>query len=192
MTYIWENGMADDHVYRVIEITGSSTKSIEDAIQVAVARASKTLRQLRWFEVVQTRGHLDEGKIQHYQVTLKIGFTIDDGDDVDGLARWRGPISRCGPRCPKANASASTTGTKPTTCPGRCAPSRRAVPGAAGAARDPGEVHVAFYEFDSVEAAEAATAPDKIAPLVADFDRVWGDRVTRRRAILDVVQEIGP
>ena len=55
---------------------------------------------------------------------------------------------------------------------------------------DPG-VHVAFYEFDSVEAAEAATAPDRIAPLITDFDRVWGDRVTRRRAILDVVQEIG-
>jgi hypothetical protein len=53
-------------------------------------------------------------------------------------------------------------------------------------------VHVAFYEFDSAAAAEAATAPDKIAPLVADFDRVWGDRVTRRRAILDVVQEIAP
>jgi hypothetical protein len=53
-------------------------------------------------------------------------------------------------------------------------------------------VHVAFYEFDSVEAAEAATAPENIAPLVADFDRVWGDRITRRRAILDVVQEIGP
>ena len=60
---------------------------------------------------------------------------------------------------------------------------------------DPGNgsrVHVAFYEFDSVEAAKAATAPDTIAPLVADFDRVWGDRVTRRRAILDVVQEIEP
>jgi hypothetical protein len=53
-------------------------------------------------------------------------------------------------------------------------------------------VHVAFYEFDSVEAAEAATAPDTIAPLVADFDRVWGDRVTRRRAILDIVQTIEP
>ena len=51
-------------------------------------------------------------------------------------------------------------------------------------------MHVAFYEFDSVEAAEAATAPDKIQPLVADFDRVWGDRVTRRRAILEIVQEI--
>lgn len=70
--------MADDHVYRVIEITGSSTKSIDDAIQIAVSRAAKTLRHLRWFEVVQTRGHLDQGKIQHYQVTLKVGFTIDD------------------------------------------------------------------------------------------------------------------
>jgi hypothetical protein len=53
-------------------------------------------------------------------------------------------------------------------------------------------VHVAFYEFDSVEAAEAGTAPDKIAPLAADFDRVWGDRVARRRAILEVAQEIEP
>jgi flavin-binding protein dodecin len=79
MIFDKENGM-DDHVYRVIEIAGSSTKSIDDAIQSAVARASKTLRHLRWFEVIQTRGHLDEGKIQHYQVTLKIGFTIDDGD----------------------------------------------------------------------------------------------------------------
>ena len=70
--------MAEDHVYRVIEITGSSAKSIDDAIQIAVSRASKTLRHLRWFEVVQTRGHLDQGTIQHYQVTLKVGFTIDD------------------------------------------------------------------------------------------------------------------
>jgi hypothetical protein len=56
---------------------------------------------------------------------------------------------------------------------------------------DPG-VHVAFYEFDSVEAAEAATAPKTIKPLVADFDRVWGDRVPRRRAIVEVVQELMP
>ena len=68
----------EDHVYRVIEITGSSQNGIEDAIQTAVARASRTLRNLRWFEVIQTRGHLEGGKIQHYQVTLKIGFTIDD------------------------------------------------------------------------------------------------------------------
>jgi flavin-binding protein dodecin len=73
-----EDGMSDDHVYRVIEITGSSPKSISDAIQIAVNRASKTLRNLRWFEVVQTRGHLDGGKISHYQVTLKVGFTLDD------------------------------------------------------------------------------------------------------------------
>jgi hypothetical protein len=53
-------------------------------------------------------------------------------------------------------------------------------------------VHVAFYEFDSIAAAEAAVAPDKIAPLVADFDRVWGDRVARRRAVLEMVQEIIP
>jgi dodecin len=70
----------EDHVYRVIEITGSSPTSIEDAIQTAVARASRTLRNLRWFEVTQTRGHLEGGKIQHYQVTLKIGFTIDDSN----------------------------------------------------------------------------------------------------------------
>ena len=61
-----------------------------------------------------------------------------------------------------------------------------------GWSRDDAMVHVAFYEFDSVEAAEAATAPGKIAPLVADFDRVWGDRVPRRRAILEIVQEIAP
>jgi hypothetical protein len=56
---------------------------------------------------------------------------------------------------------------------------------------DPG-AHVAFYEFDSVEAAERATAPEIIAPLVADFDRVWGDRVPRRRIIFEVAQEIAP
>lgn len=70
----------EDHVYRVIEIAGSSPKSIEDAIQTAVTRASKTLRNLRWFEVLQTRGHLEDGKVSHYQVTLKIGFTIDGTD----------------------------------------------------------------------------------------------------------------
>jgi flavin-binding protein dodecin len=68
----------EDHVYRIIEISGSSQKSIEDAIQNAVSRAGRTLRNLRWFEVLQTRGHLEAGKVQHYQVVLKIGFTIDD------------------------------------------------------------------------------------------------------------------
>jgi hypothetical protein len=68
----------DDHIYRVIQIVGSSEKSIDDAIHRAVERAAKTLRELRWFEVVDTRGHIDNGKISHYQVTLKVGFTLDD------------------------------------------------------------------------------------------------------------------
>ena len=67
-----------DHVYRVIEIAGSSEKSIEDAIQTAVARASSTLKHLRWFELVQTRGDIEGGKVQHYQAILKVGFTLED------------------------------------------------------------------------------------------------------------------
>jgi len=67
----------DDHIYRVIQIVGSSDKSVDDAIQRAVNRASKTLRDLRWFEVVETRGHIEGGKIQHFQVTLKLGFTLE-------------------------------------------------------------------------------------------------------------------
>jgi len=68
----------EDHVYRVIEITGSSQTSIEDAIQTAVGRAAKTLRNLRWFEVIQARGQIDNGKVSYYQAVLKIGFTIED------------------------------------------------------------------------------------------------------------------
>ena len=63
-----------DHVYRIIEVAGSSEKSIEDAIQNAVGRASRTLRQVGWFEVLQTRGHVEDGKVAHYQVILKVGF----------------------------------------------------------------------------------------------------------------------
>ena len=70
-----------DHVYKVIELVGSSETSIEDAIQTAIARASQTLKNLRWFEVVQTRGHLEDGKISHYQVMLKVGFTLQDNDE---------------------------------------------------------------------------------------------------------------
>jgi hypothetical protein len=69
-----------DHVYKVIELVGSSTASIEDAIQAAVGRASQTLRNLRWFEVIETRGHIENGKVHHYQVTLKAGFTMEGGD----------------------------------------------------------------------------------------------------------------
>lgn len=66
-----------EHVYKVIELVGSSSVSIEEAIQAAIRRASVTLRNLRWFEVLETRGQIDAGKIQHYQVTLKVGFTMD-------------------------------------------------------------------------------------------------------------------
>lgn len=72
-----EEGAMEDHVYRVIEITGSSQNSIEEAIQTAVTRASKTLRNLRWFEVIQTRGQIEEGKVAYYQAVLKLGFTIE-------------------------------------------------------------------------------------------------------------------
>ena len=66
-----------EHIYRVIELVGSSETSIEDAIGTAIARANQTIRNLRWFEVVQTRGHVENGKIAHYQVTLKVGFTME-------------------------------------------------------------------------------------------------------------------
>ena len=69
-----------DHVYRIIQVAGSSEKSIEDAIHNAVGRASRTLRRVGWFEVVETRGHVEDGKVAHYQVTLKIGFRLDDDD----------------------------------------------------------------------------------------------------------------
>ena len=66
------------HMYKIIEIVGSSETSIEDAIRGAVAKASETIREIGWCEVVETRGHVVGGKIQHFQVTLKIGFTLDD------------------------------------------------------------------------------------------------------------------
>lgn len=69
--------MMSEHVYKKIEITGSSKTGVEDAVNRAVAEASKTVRNLRWFEVSEIRGHLDEGKIAHWQVTVKIGFAID-------------------------------------------------------------------------------------------------------------------
>lgn len=66
-----------DHVYKIVELVGSSKTSIEDAIAQAVNKAHETVRNLRWFEVVQTRGHIEDGKIAHYQVTLKVGFTME-------------------------------------------------------------------------------------------------------------------
>jgi flavin-binding protein dodecin len=66
-----------DHVYKIVEIVGSSPTSIEDAVQTAVTRASSTLREIRWFEIASTRGHVENGKVAHYQVTLRLGFTLD-------------------------------------------------------------------------------------------------------------------
>jgi dodecin len=70
----------DDHVYKIVELVGSSKESIEDAIQTAISRADQTLRNLRWFEVVQTRGHVEDGTVKHYQVVLKAGFTLESSD----------------------------------------------------------------------------------------------------------------
>ncbi len=69
--------MQDDHIYRVIELAGTSDKSIEDAVSSAIGRANKTIRNLRWFELIQTRGHIENGNIAHFQVTLKVGFTME-------------------------------------------------------------------------------------------------------------------
>jgi flavin-binding protein dodecin len=71
-----------EHVYKIIEIVGSSPTSIEEAIEKAVARASQTLDELRWFEVVNTRGHVEGGKVAHYQVTLRVGFTLRETSDA--------------------------------------------------------------------------------------------------------------
>jgi flavin-binding protein dodecin len=66
-----------EHVYKVVELVGSSGQSIEDAIQNALSRAGQTLRNIRWFQVIDTRGIVDEGRVAHYQVTLKVGFTLN-------------------------------------------------------------------------------------------------------------------
>ncbi len=68
----------NDHVYKQIELTGSSTESSDDAVRCAIARASKTLRHLHWFEVTETRGLVEDDKITRWQVTIKVGLRIDD------------------------------------------------------------------------------------------------------------------
>jgi flavin-binding protein dodecin len=67
-----------DHVYKTIEIVGSSTNGPDEAVRTAIAKASKTVRNLRWFEVVETRGQIENGQVAHWQVTVKVGFTIED------------------------------------------------------------------------------------------------------------------
>ena len=67
-----------DHVYKKIEITGSSTESADHAVRNAIAKASKSIDNMAWFEVTETRGHIENGAVAHWQVTLKIGFTLKD------------------------------------------------------------------------------------------------------------------
>lgn len=67
-----------DHVYKIIELTGTSTNSIEEAVQNALTRASATVRNMRWFQVTETRGSINNEQVAHWQVTIKIGFTLDE------------------------------------------------------------------------------------------------------------------
>jgi len=67
-----------NHVYKKVELIGSSKTSVDDAIKNAISRASKTMRNLDWFEVDQIRGHIENGDVSHYQVVMKVGFRIDD------------------------------------------------------------------------------------------------------------------
>ncbi len=67
-----------DHIYKKIELTGTSTKSVEEAVNNALARAAKTIHNMRWFEVVETRGDIKDNHVNRWQVTLKVGFTLDD------------------------------------------------------------------------------------------------------------------
>ena len=67
-----------NHVYKMLELTGSSPTSIEDAVAGAVEKAGKTMRNMHWFQVLETRGHIVDGKVAHWQVTVKIGFTLEE------------------------------------------------------------------------------------------------------------------
>lgn len=67
-----------DHIYKHIELTGSSTKSIEEAVQNAITKANESVRNMRWFEMIGLRGYIDNGQVMHWQVSIKIGFTLED------------------------------------------------------------------------------------------------------------------
>jgi flavin-binding protein dodecin len=69
--------MMNEHVYKAIELTGSSKVSMEDAVKNAISKASETVHNMRWFQVVETRGYIEESAVSYWQVTLKIGFTVD-------------------------------------------------------------------------------------------------------------------
>jgi len=68
----------DEHVYKIIQLAGTSQTSIEDAIQTAISKAGKSLHHLRWFEVKQIRGHITEGEVGHFQVVMKVGFAVEE------------------------------------------------------------------------------------------------------------------
>lgn len=68
----------EDRIYKQIELTGTSTVSIEDAVQKAIKHAHKTVKNLSWFQIVETRGNIDKGEIKHWQVTLKVGFAVEE------------------------------------------------------------------------------------------------------------------
>lgn len=67
-----------NHVYKTVELTGSSPQGVQAAVEAAVSRAGDTIRNIRWFEVTQVRGHVENGKVAHWQVSMKLGFTLDD------------------------------------------------------------------------------------------------------------------
>ncbi|MEI6268561.1 MAG: dodecin [Methylococcaceae bacterium] len=67
-----------DHIYKKIELTGSSTVGIQEAIENAISKAAETIRDMRWFEVVETRGHIIDGQVAHWQVTIKVGFSLSE------------------------------------------------------------------------------------------------------------------
>jgi flavin-binding protein dodecin len=67
----------NDHIYKLIELTGTSTTTIEDAVNNALTRAHQTVKNLRWFTVTETRGDIENGRVKHWQVTLKVGFTLE-------------------------------------------------------------------------------------------------------------------
>ena len=73
----WFDALMSDHIYKKIELVGSSPNGIEDAVNNAITRASKTIRNMRWFEVAEVRGHLEDNKVAEWQVTVKVGFTLD-------------------------------------------------------------------------------------------------------------------
>lgn len=66
-----------NHVYKTTELTGSSSSGIEEAVSTAIAKANETVRNMHWFEIVETRGHIQDGKVAHWQVTVKVGFTLE-------------------------------------------------------------------------------------------------------------------